>query len=146
MKANEKDQIEVLMRQADFHIERFDKRREYSWKIALAFWGAILGAVTLLKDTHPEQIHVYIGGGLVIFLHWVWLTGVFKADQKDKLVAFKCRDICIMIINKSIRSLGEKVDTPCLTTHRKFWGDWSAMFQLGTTILLVAAMGLLVLS
>lgn len=68
MNARDLSYIEVLMRQADFHIALFDKRREYSWKVTLAYWGAILGAATLLRDIEFETCGVVIAGVIVILL------------------------------------------------------------------------------
>jgi len=136
MNAKEIEQLEVLMRQADFHIIRFDKRREYSWKIALGFWGAILGAATLLQNTFLTTCEIYVGAGATIALHAIWLYGVFKADQKDKWVAFQCRDKSLEIINKS---LSAPIKHPKPSHDRRFMEDWSVIFQILTTILLVVA-------
>ncbi len=145
---NEKDLplINELMRQADFHIARFDNRREYSWKVALAFWGALIGAATLLRDREISPSIILIAAVAVFGLHLFWLVKVFEADQKDKLVAFNCRDISVEIINKSLEQFQRRIDTPPLTTDRKVYCDWSVLFQLATTILLATAIYFLLTS
>lgn len=141
MNEQEKDKLIALMRQADFHVERFDKRREYSWKIALGFWGAILGAATLLQNVTLTACEIYIGAGAIIVLHLIWLYGVFKADQKDKWVAFQCRDQSLEIINKSLKT---PIEHPKPSNDRRFLEDWSVIFQILTTILLVIAISRIV--
>jgi hypothetical protein len=142
MKPDIKDKLEALMRQADFHAERFDKRREYSWKIALAFWGAILGASTQLREASLTSCEICVGGFFVVVLHAFWLRSVFYADQDDKWVLFQSRDESLSIINSIIAP--KKIKHPKPSYDRHWLEDWSVLFQIGTTTLLVIAISSLV--
>lgn len=140
MEEENKVQYEALMRQAEFNIARFDARREYSWKISLAFWAAIFGSSVALKGEIVQLsrdiafvsiLFGALGGG--VFLHGYWLKNVFDADQKDKELAFGFRDLAIELLNTNIKP-------PPKNERKCFLQDWSARFQLGTTVFLTSAL------
>jgi len=71
----EKDKFDAYMRQADFNIKRFDERREYSWKVALGFWGAIIGSAAVFGDMNQNFFLLCLVPVplIPIFLHFYWL-------------------------------------------------------------------------
>ncbi len=83
---NQKEQFESLMKVAEFNIGRFDKRREFSWKIALGFWGAILGSVAVVSQLEITYSNcgVWLVGLIVIYLHIGGLIGSELQTERIK--------------------------------------------------------------
>jgi hypothetical protein len=131
MEPRDKDQFESLMRIAEFNIRQFNERRDYSWKIALSFWGTIIGSIAIIRPFQESISNskwaVILGGVIVILVHVRWLYGVFIADQKDKEFAFKARD-------KAMKIMGIEPPKP---EKKNFLADWSAQFQFMVTFMLV---------
>jgi hypothetical protein len=132
MEQKEKDELEALMRIAEFNIKQFNERRDYSWKIALGFWGSIIGSIAVISP-YRDNISLWTTipvGFLVILIHIYWLSRVFDADQKDKNLAFEMR-------NRAIKTLNLDPPNDENDRDRDFLHDWSAQFQFGVTCLLV---------
>ena len=127
---------DAMMHQAQFNIERFDGRREYSWKVTLGFWAAILGSVSILKTdmmsiskSVVSSLIILVAMVIFVFLHYYWLRKVFEADKKDKDYAFRFRDEAIKLLKIDVEPQEEG-------KSKSFAKDWSFRFQLGTTIFL----------
>lgn len=136
----DKDRFDGLMKVADFNITRFDERRNHNWKISLGFWAAILGSAALL-DSHVGSVSPRFqipGAFMVLCLHGYWLKKVFDGDKKDKIIAFKARDIAIGLLKTDLKA------PPFMIEQERFWKDWSIRFQFLTTLLLLTAILLLV--
>ena len=131
MNQTEKDQFDSLMKIAEFNINQFNERREYSWKITFGFWGAIIGSIATIAPyrTNIPTWSIILFAHLVIFLHLHWLYGTFVADKRDKKLAFDAR-------NEAINLLKDKKVMAPVNDDRKFLNDWSAQFQLVVTIIL----------
>ena len=131
------DEYKALMRQADFNIARFDNRRDYSWKVSIGFWASLLGSATVVVSSELaiDEQAVYIGAFSIVFLHTLWLRGVFEANKKDKQVAFEARDIAMKLTG---------MKPPTDRTVENFYKNWSVQFQWGTSVLLTAVVVYLV--
>jgi hypothetical protein len=130
MNQKEKDDFDALMRIADFNIKQFNERRDYSWKIAFGFWGAIIGSIAVISP-YRDSVSLWVlipFGVLVVIIHTLWLSGVFHADQKDKKLAFEMRNRAIKMLN---------LKPPKDESDRGFLQDWSAQFQFEVTFFLV---------
>jgi len=130
MNQEENRKFEALMRIADFNIKQFNERRDYSWKIAFGFWGAIIGSIAVISP-YRDNISLWViipFGVLVMLVHVFWLFSVFDADQKDKKFAFEMRDRAIKMLN---------LNPPKDESDRGFLDDWSARFQFIVTLFLV---------
>lgn len=130
MKQSDKDKFDALMRIADFQIRQFNERRDYSWKIAFGFWGAIIGSIAVISP-YRDGVSLWVlilFGVLVVIIHTLWLSSVFHADQKDKKLAFEMRNRAIKMLN---------LKPPKDESDRGFLQDWSAQFQFEVTFLLV---------
>lgn len=133
MNKEDKVTFDALIKLAEFSIALFDQRRNHSQKLALGFWAAIIGSAALLdSDSADLPLRTLVGAGaIIVLLHNYWLAQVFKADKKDKLIAFRAKD-------RAIELLAEGIQTPELEiADRSWYQDWSVRFQLLTTILLV---------
>lgn len=148
MDDKKKTEYDALMQQAEFNIHQFDGRREYSWKVTLGFWAAILGSVAVLKsELNSSSITWLILGALVIvLLHGYWLKKVFDADKDDKTFAFEFRDKAIELLNSEVPPKGWLKDVLSKMSdrkekfkHREFIDDWSFQFQFFTTLFLLMA-------
>src|ERR1035441_2148561 len=89
------DSLEVL-RKATW--ERFDKRREFEWRVALAFWAGMgtFGALTIAKDSPLRGLNVVVGAVLMVFilvfLHWVFLSGLTRRNNIDRRMTTEFED------------------------------------------------------
>jgi hypothetical protein len=133
VKQEDKVTFDALIELAEFSIARFDERRSHSWKVALAFWAAIIGSAALLNSKSADftLCALIMAGAFIVLLHGFWLVQVFAADKKDKLIAFRARDLAIKLLDEDIQA-------PELELKDRSWHqDWSVRFQLLTTFLLV---------
>ena len=140
MKEIDKRRFDALLSISEFSIARFDERRNHSWKIALGFWAAIIGSATLIRSSSlsVSPWTLAASGLVVILLHGYWLAKVFEADKKDKLLAFRARDLAVRLADSDLR-------TPELELEKRTYSqDWSVRFQILTTIFLTAAIMLIV--
>ncbi len=135
MKVQDKDQFDAIMRVADFFVHQFNERREYSWRVTIGFWAAIIGSIAVIA---PYRVQVDLWpkiafGVVVICLHLGWLYGVFCADRTDKVNAFRLRDKAIVMMKV------EGIEPPKFNADRSFISDWTVRFSISTTALLVIA-------
>lgn len=127
---DEKDKFDAYMRQAEFNIRRFDERRGYSWKVALAFWGTPIVTASIFGSTEPNIFLLCLlpVAFLPIALHFFWLKNVFVANNKDKSMAFGAMD-------KAYKLAKLKYERP-EQKEEAFFENWSVQFQLAVTTLL----------
>ena len=127
---DQKEKFDALMRQAEFNIKRFDERRGYSWKVALGFWGAILGTAAVFGDLKPSLFFLCLLPGTLIpiILHSFWLVNVFNANKIDKVAAFEARDAAY----KHAKLKYEKPEHK----PKPYYEDWSVQFQFAVTVIL----------
>jgi len=127
---DDKDKFDALMRQAEFNIKRFDERRGYSWKVALGFWGAIIGTAAVFGDMQQVILLLCLlpVTSIPIMLHFYWLKNVFDANDKDKSMAYAARDAAYKLAKL-------KYGIP---KHDKepYYKNWSVQFQFAVTIIL----------
>lgn len=118
------------MRQAEFNIKRFDARRGYSWKIALGFWGAILGTAAVFGDLKPSLFLLCLLPGTLIpiILHSFWLVNVFNANKIDKAAAFGAMDKAYKLAKLKYEKQEYK--------EIQYYQDWSVQFQFAVTVIL----------
>ena len=89
------DSLEVL-RKATW--ERFDKRREFEWRVALALWAGMgtFGAFTIAKDTLLRGSNVVafaVGMALTLTVaHFLFLNGLTKRNNIDRRMTFEFED------------------------------------------------------
>lgn len=84
------EQVEYLIKTADFYIERFDGRREFEWKVTLGLWGVLLGSIVVSGDLagkFPIGLLIFLGL-VMVGAHWYWLWSVWRAHRTDKDYAF----------------------------------------------------------
>ena len=84
------EDLDLMLRLADFYIARFDGRREFEWKVTLGLWGSVLGGIVALREFSgklPLWALVVIAV-LVTLGHWYWLWSVWRAHRFDKDAAF----------------------------------------------------------
>jgi hypothetical protein len=145
---SDKEKFDALMQVADHTINQFNKRREHSWKVTLSLWAALVGLTGIGEIETPKENYCWIilsiiFGLLLAGLYVFFMIKVFEADKKDKRLAFKARDIAIVMINEE--KLNKQM-TMFTIDKRKWYEDWSAMFQMLVTSVLIAVAVFLLIS
>ena len=88
----------ILVELANLAASRHDERRKYEWKVSFAFWALIVGAILRKPDF---TIHIpLIIGFLVFFLYsFLWIRGIWVANENDKRLLYFFRDQAVRALN-----------------------------------------------
>jgi len=128
--------FEQAMKLAEFWWNRYTARLQYEWKVSLGVWGLLAAGATFLLDKnipHLCWIAAAIVGG-----HAFWLAGVWTANERDKIQSTHWAGQASVVLNKPghTPSLPAKATLFCWRSFGFLW-NWSMIFQLGTTVILV---------
>ena len=129
------ERIDACMKQADFAFKLFDGRRTYEWKVTLGLWAMILASIAVLKG---QPLPIWVGPVIVIVYASFWVRGTWVANENDKQMAIHFRTHAEKIL---LNPKHEVTPSPGkIQGVRWLFGflfDWSRIFQLVTTIILV---------
>jgi len=131
----EDQQIDVIMRIADFYIARHDGRREFEWKVTLGIWGALLGSIFVLRDAEVEVplVFLLILALAILLAHGYWLYSVWRAHRFDKDTAFE-------LVRGVARDQG--VEPKPFVRKDILWMPPSMAFQLLVTVIILTLVAL----
>jgi hypothetical protein len=138
---NEKDRLDGYLALAKHHAERHDKRREYEWKISFGIWGALLGALAIVKDVSLNALWFWIGGGAIYVIYaLLWLPGIRRANEIDKSLwkFFRDQAADVLYVGAEHAPSQLKIQKP------SWWAafrDWSIVSQALITMALYVAIG-----
>lgn len=130
--------FEGLMKLADFSSGRWDARRSYEWKVSIAIWTLLAAGIVFLRTNRlwlPEWI-----GLAVVFLHWMWNSGIYVANQNDRMKAYHFRNEAESVLKDAAHAIK---NSPAFIKHGTakgifgFLGNWWHRFNFATTVLLV---------
>jgi hypothetical protein len=138
---DKKDMIEACLKQAEIALTSFIHRGSFEWKVTLMCWAGLLAGA---KFMHDAQVHVptaplLASGALFMTLYtFIWLRGVWNANDNDKTWSIFYRREASTLLSTDAQAVGPapKKSTPPLN---KFLSDYSALFQILMTGLIVAA-------
>lgn len=131
---------EVLIELAKLSASRHDERRKYEWKVSLAFWALIVGATLKKSALNLQNVQAWVGIVACILYSFIWLRGVWIANDNDKMLVFHFRDEAIKRLKNGNAELS---DIPVKTSLNslKFWLgfllDWAMLFHVLVTGTLV---------
>lgn len=137
-----KEKFDAYMEQAKYAASRHDARREIEWKVSLAFWATIVGAVGVLRETGSPDgiIDWWVALILVLGYAFFWLRGVHVANENDKSMADHFRSNAEQILLNP-KYMYSKSPNKIAFKQCKWWvgflGKWAMIFHLLTTIFLV---------
>ena len=131
---------EVLIELAKLSASRHDERRKYEWRVSLAFWALIVGAILKKSALNLQNVQPWVGIVACILYSFIWLRGVWIANDIDKMLVFHFRDEAIKRLKNGNAELS---DIPAKTSPKslKFWLgfllDWAMLFHVLVTGTLV---------
>jgi len=134
--------INLCMKQAAYFAGRWDGRRNFEWKMSLAMWAVLAATIKFLPEIKNFKCWMPI---VPVILHSMWLYGVWKANQFDKVHGRYFRDHAEKLMRHPEVPIkwGEIPEPLPATRIKRIWefvNDWSMRFQLLTTIVLAAAL------
>lgn len=133
-----KERFDASIEQAKFWYGLFDGRRNFEWKITVGFWAAILGVTS--EFAGGKITEHWLNALIIIFLHTLWLRGVWVAHENDKM---RFRHFIVEAENAyrkpniAISPSPNRIKQGEARWWIGFLGDWSMVFQLLVTIGLV---------
>lgn len=133
--------IEALIELAKLAASRHDERRKYEWKVSFALWALIIGAIAKKKDLYLQCIDVWVGiliGALYAFL---WLRGVWVANNNDKSLSDHFRSEAVAKLQNPTRPISSppgKIKSFSFKFLFGFFSDWAMLFHLIVTAFLIA--------
>ncbi len=132
--------IEILQKQGEYYLGLFRSRREFEWKITLGFWAMLVASATVINDIAESGLILFMLG---LFFVLFWIKGIWVANFNDKTKAF----YCLSQIEKFLLSKKHSIEKmPDILTFKnpKWWFgfllDWSALFQISFTVLVLFAL------
>ena len=131
---------ETLVELAKLSSGRHDERRKYEWKISFAFWALIIGAILKKSDLNLQNVQPWIGVTVCILYSFIWLRGLWVANENDKSLSFHFLYESLKRLKNSNVTL---LDIPPKISPKsfKFWFgfliDWAMLFHILVTVTLV---------
>ena len=141
---NEKD---MLIEAYRIQVERWNKRRDIEWRVALTFWSAIViitfGIAGKIQPSACVMVPIY---AVLFVLYWHWIRCLWIRNAEDKKWMYKYQKK----INKKLficdvlekGRFPKKPITWC-NNYLKVFMDWSVRSQLVFTLFLLAGSGLI---
>ena len=133
------ERAKVLVELAKLAASRHDQRRNYEWKVSLALWAVLVGAVVkpIPISKMPWWVGLLVGCLYAVF----WLRAVWVANYNDKARSEFLFNEALACLRDSDRVSGNPpgklVPSDC-----KYWFgflcDWAMLFHLFTTAILIA--------
>ena len=132
--------IDSLIEMYRIQIERWNKRRDIEWRLALTFWSGIVVITGFLagKIQLPWwTVFIYLTA-LICYVR-LWLYGLWSANDGDKREADNYKSkidtkLCFKNVCNYDRHSGAKQEK-----ENKFWKDWSMRAQIFFTIIIFSA-------
>ena len=150
------DENDMLIETYRIQVERWNKRRDIEWRVALTFWSAIV-IITLgiAGKIQPPPCVIVLIYAILFFLYWHWIRCLWIRNAEDKKWMYKYQKK----INKKLLIYDEleKGEFPnkqtkwcdsrigwfwsCVKSHVKVLHDWSVRSQLLFTLFLLMGSG-----
>lgn len=131
---------EVLVELAKLSASRHDERRKYEWKVSLAFWALIIGAILKKSALNLQNVQPWVGIVVCILYSFIWLRGVWVANDNDKSLEFFFRDEALKRLKNEKSQLSD-IPAKISPKSAKFWVrfllDWAMLFHILVTGTLV---------
>lgn len=128
-----------LIELAKLAASRHDQRRQYEWKVSFAFWALIVGAI-VKKEGINIDIDTMFGWVLILLYAFLWLRGVWVANDNDKMLSEHFRKQAEAMLINSSHELGASPGKIPWNSF-KFWigflKNWAMLFHLVVTVILV---------
>ena len=134
MEDSDKNKFDAFMTLAQYWASRHDARREFEWKVTFGWWGLLVLAIHYVPSHSLQKASrfEYFGiSGLAVFVLLYsfvrfWLYPLWKANKEDKDKSFDAA--------RSAEGVLAPIQSRRSTT---FMQDWSMMFQIFTTVVLL---------
>ena len=131
---NPHERFEAYIKLAEFGASRHDGRREYEWKVTLGLWAAIVAGIATFRG---QPLPWWVGPLTILMYGFLWLRGIWVSNEKDKRLSLYYRQQAEKILGH-----GPDIIRPLVEMGRWQWvfgflGDWSMLFQLATTAVLL---------
>jgi hypothetical protein len=129
--------FERYMRLAEHCSARHDERRNYEWKISFGYWGILLAGIVEIERTGATVSLAVVSAAAYLFL---WLPGLWFANERDKRQAFRYRDVARLLLAGAPippappPNHANHPDTPDM--RRMVW-DWGVQVHAAMTLGLV---------
>lgn len=83
-----KERFDACMALANFGASRHDGRRQYEYRVSLAYWAFLIAAIGYLKRPAFSCQIGLIGAAAFLLYTFVWLRGAWVANCDDKRFSF----------------------------------------------------------
>jgi len=126
------ERFEACMKLAEFGATRHDGRREYEWKVTLGLWAAVVAGIATFRG---QPLPRWLGYVTIIVFAFLWLRGIWVANEKDKTLSIHYRREAEELLKKPAHAVTSFTLT--LPWYKQAFGfllDWSMLFQIATTI------------
>jgi hypothetical protein len=132
------DKADSLIELAKLAASRHDERRKYEWKVSFAFWGLIIAAIS--KKSSLPVICPWFGIGVVLLYAFLWLRGVWVANENDKIQTRHFITQALLAMRDSSNQPSDpppKISSCSLSFWFGFLRDWAMLFHLIVSIAVV---------
>jgi hypothetical protein len=136
-----KDKIDACLKLAEMGAARWKNRQTYEWKVTLLIWAGLLAGAKFMREAEvavPTRPLIAGGVAFLALYAFLWLRGVWTGNYNDKAWDIFYRKAAAELISTDSNTVARPParEEPPL---RKFLVDYSPLFQILMTALIVAA-------
>lgn len=144
-----KDLFDCCTKQAELAFNSFNARREHQFRITLSLWALLMLATqfAIVQKVHPRLSYCLAISALVLVMHTSFVVGIWLKSNFDEKVFYHYQ-----MRGEGVLT-GKPYDRYGFPKHLRLRDGWkivksshSSMFQIATTVLLLAACSVAVLS
>lgn len=134
-----KERLDSCMSLANSSADSFDRRRQYEWKMTIAYWAVIVASFNPSFKTLDVDDNVWWLSAVIFVV--IWLRGVWIAHHNDKDRYEYFREAAEKLLSDpqmEVRPFDRKIKPYSLRGLFGFLWNWSIFWQALVTIGLVA--------
>lgn len=133
----QKERFDAIADMRSFYWNSFDKRRTYEWRVSIAFWAVIVGAIGFAvrgDATLPERWSLWLISGAILSLHALFILNLVAANRLDRAQAFFFANHLLPLVDLEFTpEIKDAVVKRCSGKRR----HWSPFVQIAITAVLL---------
>lgn len=130
----------MLIETYRIQVERWNKRRDIEWRVALTFWSAIVIITFGIScKIQPPNCVIFVIYSILFFLYWHWIRCLWIRNAEDKKWMYKYqKKINKKLLIYDVLEKGRFPNKPITwyNNYLKVFCDWSVCSQLLFTLFL----------
>jgi hypothetical protein len=140
----DQDKVDNYIKLAEYWASRHDGRREFEWKVTLAWWGLLVLGIHYVHSAVFQlaskwvylPMSIVVAAILLAAFVYLWLFPLWRANARDRGQSIAAADRALAMLNSEIPTRKDGIDV----SFKRFAKDWSMQFQTFASILLLVVL------